>query len=102
MEKHTYIKELFNNVRFLKINNDIEAITLSPSLLEEEVLFKEMFDFLTKKEFLQYNTSVILNHVPKNSFYEFGWKFPDWLNSKEFYPSYMFLIAFIDQILIVK
>ena len=55
-EKRLYEEHLFSNIIFIKFAKSNWGLTLSPYILGEEKIFKGLFDFLTKQNFLLYTT----------------------------------------------
>jgi len=51
-----YDRELLTKIMFLNLGEMNDAVTLTRDILEEEIHFKHIFDFLSNYKFLQYNS----------------------------------------------
>lgn len=98
-EKHDlYITTMFlKETRFFSVHTNIDCLSLSPKILDDRDLFLHYFKTFSKEKFLMKLIEVVQD--PKTKYYTFG--FPKWIE-KDFHQIASFIIAFLEQSLVIK
>ena len=91
-------KIFLKEIRFYKIHQSNDALTVSNKLLTNKELFIYLFDELSKKKFLSESCPVLFD--PKQGVYTCA--SPKWIEEKEYYTISQIIIGYLENILMIK
>ena len=98
-DQYKFNQKIFlKEVRFYKIHQSNDALTVSNKLLTNKDLFIYLFDELSKKKFLSELCPVLFD--PKQGVYTCA--SPKWIEEKEYYTISQLIIGYLENILIIK
>lgn len=93
-KNNEYDVEFLNEIRFFKLNEYVDTITLSYKILSDENMFKKYFEFFSNNKFFTNFMLPLYDSTNKN----YNFSFPEWLNcTKEIYSLSQYLAAYFEQ-----
>ena len=98
-DQYKFNQKIFlKEIRFYKIHQSNDALTVSNKLLTNKELFIYLFDELSKKKFLSESCPVLFDQ--KQGVYTCA--SPKWIEEKEYYTISQLIIGYLENILIIK